>query len=60
MFSRVVAGVSFSMDLLNCGLYDACLKTGAAGGFLSLGTLDYFDATFGNIRERRMAGKSVQ
>ncbi len=57
MFSRVVAGVSFSMDLLNCGLYDACLKTGAAGGFLSLGTLDYFDATFGNIRERRMAGK---
>jgi diguanylate cyclase (GGDEF)-like protein len=57
MFPRVAAGVSFSMDLLNCGLYDICSTTGSGGGFISLGTLDYFDAVFGSMRDRRMAGK---
>lgn len=53
---RIASGTSVPIDLLDSAIQDIALSTGAIGGFIALGTIDYFDIVIGSMREKRKGG----
>lgn len=53
---RIASGTSVPIDLLDSAIQDIALSTGAIGGFIALGSLDYFDIVIGSIRDKRKGG----
>jgi diguanylate cyclase (GGDEF)-like protein len=53
---RLASGTSVPIDILDSAIQDIALSTGAIGGFIALGSLDYFDIVIGSLRDKRKGG----
>lgn len=56
IIERLASGISIPIDLLDSAIQDIALSTGSIGGFIALGSLDYFDIVIGSMRDKRKGG----
>lgn len=57
MLERLAAGTSLPIDLLDSTLHDMVLSVGGKGGFISIDSLEYFEAVVGSMRSKRKGGR---